>query len=66
MKIQISITLDMSDAQLQDWADEYGFDVSEAASDATRHLGNLVQGTVSYISQVQDFTSMTGFKVESA
>lgn len=64
MKIKISFELEMTPKQLRDWANEYGLDMSEVASDATGHLGELVQATIKGMSHVQDFTTVRNYQVK--
>jgi hypothetical protein len=64
MEIKISFTLNMNDEQMHAWANEYGLDMGEVSSDATGHIGEIVQATVKSIPHVQDFTRVTGFTVK--
>lgn len=64
MEIKMTINLHMTDADLHAWANEYGLSMDEVASDASGHLGELVQATIANISQVKDFTSITRFAVK--
>lgn len=63
MKIHISFELEMTPENLKDWANEYGLDLSEAASDATGHLGELVNAAVKGIMQVEDFATLRNYHV---
>lgn len=63
MNITISFNLKMSDADLHAWANEYGLDMSEVASDATEHLGSLVREHVAQIMQVREFAVIQEFQV---
>ena len=63
MKIRISFELDMNDEQMHYWANEYGLDMAEVASDATGHLGELVQERVKALHHVEEFTSMRNYQV---
>lgn len=64
MKIKISFELEMSDTNLRAWANEYGLDLSEAASDATGRLGALVNAAVKGIMQVEDFATVRNYQVK--
>lgn len=63
MRIKISFELEMSDANMRDWATEYGLDMSEVASDATHHLGELVQEIVTDVPLVKEFASVKNYEV---
>lgn len=62
-KIRISFELEMTPENLKDWANEYGLDLSEASSDATGHLGDLVRAAVKGIMQVEDFATLRNYHV---
>lgn len=64
MKIKVSFELDMSDANLHAWANEYGLDMSEVASDATHHLGELVRETVKGMMHVEEFATLKNYQVK--
>jgi len=63
MKIKISFELEMNDDNLKGWANEYGLDASEVASDATHHLGELVREHVKAIHHVEEFASLKNYQV---
>lgn len=64
MQIKMNVTLHMTDEQMRSWANEYGLDMSEVASDATEHLAGLVHEQIKQMSHVREFTSLTGFTVK--
>ncbi len=64
MKIKISFELEMSDANLHAWATEYGLDMSEVASDATHHLGELVEAEIKAMIHVAEFTTLRNYQVK--
>lgn len=64
MKIKISFELEMSDKNLHAWANEYGMDMSEVASDATHHLGELVRENVKAMMHVEEFTTLRNYQVK--
>lgn len=64
MKIKVSFELVMSDANLRAWANEYGLSMDEVASDATDHLGELVNAAVKGIMQVEDFATLRNYQVK--
>lgn len=63
MGIKISFELDMTPDDLRSWANEYGLEMDEAASDAAHHLGELVREHVKAISQVQEFAKVKNYQV---
>lgn len=63
MNIKISFDLVMDEAQLHAWANEYGLDASEVASDATNHLGELVREHVKAIHHVEEFAALKNYHV---
>lgn len=64
MDIQITIKLHMDDTQLRDWAHTYGLDMSDASSDATGHIGELLKAAVEMQPHVKEFTTITKFAVK--
>jgi len=64
MKIKISFELEMTDENLHAWANEYGLEMDEVASDATHHLGELVQDKVSRMMHVKEFTTVRNYQVK--
>lgn len=64
MKIKISFELEMSDANLRAWANEYGLDMSEVASDATHHLGELVREHIKAMYHVEEFATLRNYQVK--
>ncbi len=63
MKIKISFDLNMTEADMKAWANEYGLDPAEVASDATRHLGELVREHLVQLPHVQEFTTVQNYQV---
>lgn len=63
MKIKVSFELNMTDKDMKDWANEYGLDLAEVASDATHHLGELVREHVAQIQHVREFTTIQNYQV---
>lgn len=61
MQIKIAITFEMDADQLKNWADKYGLDQSEAASDADKRIRSLVQEHIEQMFQMTDFTTIKRF-----
>lgn len=64
MQVKMSVTLHLSDEQMHAWANEYGLDMEEVATDATEHLGALVHEAIKQVPHVGEFASLTGFTVK--
>lgn len=62
MKIKVSFELNMTDKDIKAWANEYGLDLAEVSSDATRHLGELVREHVAQIHHVQEFATIQNYQ----
>jgi hypothetical protein len=63
VKINISFELEMNDKQMSAWANEYGLDMEDVASDATGHLGSLIREHVKNLYHVEEFASLKNYQV---
>ena len=64
MKMNISVTVTMSDEQLRSWANEYGLAIVEAEADARNMIGDLVEEAVKRVPHVRDFVTVTDYQVQ--
>lgn len=63
MRIKISFELEMSDANLKAWAEEYDLGMAEVSNDARNYLAGLVQEAVKNQPHVREYASVKNYEV---